>query len=125
MNIFGAQLAIRTIAMIAAIAALMLLAGPAACNKIRSMGAQAKVNGAQSNAFVNSAGDAVETIGNANSRERSSDDLTATNSKEIHDAPGAKVQVDPAVDNAGLRSLCRRAAYRDSERCKLHNPLAQ
>lgn len=111
--------------LVAALVIIMLTAGPAACNKIRSMGAQAKVNSAQSNAFVNSAGDAVETIGNANSRERSSDDLTATNSKEIHDAPGAKVQVNPAADAAGLRSLCRRAAYRHSERCQLYDPLAQ
>ena len=37
--------------------------------------------------------------------------------KEIRNAKGADAPVDPAVRDAGLASLCRRAAYRSSERC--------
>jgi Flp pilus assembly protein TadB len=91
------------------------------CSQNRQRAAQSKVDRSQGDAFQNSAGDAVNTIGTANRREGESEALTRQNEKEIRDAEGASQSVNPAVRDAGLRSLCRRAAYRDSERCRLFN----
>lgn len=107
---------------------LVLLAvtlGPAACNRIRSQGAQNRLNQGETEALANSAHDAVETQGKANRRETESEALTRSNEKEIRDAEGANDAVNPGVNAAGLRSLCRRSAYRDSQRCKLLNAPAK
>jgi type II secretory pathway component PulM len=96
-----------------------LLWGPAACNRIRGLEAQSKVDRGQTEALGNSAADAVETQGKANQRETESEAVTRSNEKEIRNADGANDPVNPAVRDAGLRSLCRRAAYRNSERCRV------
>lgn len=105
----------------AILAGLILLAviGPAACQRIRSMGAQTRLNQGQTEALGNSAADAVKTQGEANQRETESEKLSRSNEKEIRNAPGANDPVNPATRDAALRSLCRRAAYRDSERCRV------
>jgi hypothetical protein len=109
-----------TLAVTAAVLALVLiLAGPAACNKIRSMGAQARLQEERGQAFGNSAADAIAVQGAAAARERAAEELTRTNEQEIRNAQGATEAVDPAVRDAGRRSLCRRPAYRDSEQCRL------
>lgn len=105
--------------LILALLVTILIAGPTACNKIRSMGAQGRLQQGQTEALSNSAGDAIAAQGAAAARERASEELTRTNEEEIRNAKGADAQVDPAVRDAGMRSLCRRAAYRDSERCRL------
>jgi hypothetical protein len=114
----------RLLGLLAAL--ILLVTVPAllvrSCDRHRSEGAQAKVDRGQAGAFANSSADAVQTLGNAAARERTSDDLSRTNEEEIRNANGASAPVDPAVRNAGLRSLCRRAAYRDSPRCKLLEP---
>lgn len=121
---FGLSRAL-TLALVAGVLALVLiLAGPAACNKIRSLRAQAELQQGQSEALGNSARDAIATQGEAHRREAESEALTKSNEKEIRDAPGADDAVNPAVRDAGLRSLCRRAAYRDSERCRMFVPRA-
>jgi hypothetical protein len=102
----------------AILAPVLLIAGPAACNKIRSMKAQAELQEEQSQALGNSARDAIATQGAAAARERESDQLTRSNEEEIRNAKGASEAVDPAVRDAGRRSLCRRAAYRDSDECR-------
>jgi hypothetical protein len=78
-----------------------------------------RVERAQGDAMSNSAADAIATQSAAAVRERASEELGRTNSEEIHNAEGAKVEVNPAVAGAGRRALCMRDAYRDSERCKL------
>jgi hypothetical protein len=109
-----------TLGIAAAILALVLLiAGPPACNKMRSMAAQARLQEEQMDAQGNSARDAIATQGAASARERASEDLTRTNEEEIRNAQGASDPVNPAARDAGLRALCRRAAYRDSERCRM------
>lgn len=97
----------------------VVIGGPAACSKINSMRAQHRLDTAQGEALSNSAADAVNTQGSANARERSSDDLTAANRKDILNAQGADAAVNPAVRDAGLASLCGRKSYSNSERCKL------
>ncbi len=98
---------------------IAILWGPAACNRIRGLEAQSKVDRGQTEALGNSAADAVETQGKANQRETESEAVTRSNEKEIRNAEGANDPVNPAVRDAGLRSLCRRAAYRNSERCRV------
>jgi len=110
---------------LALLATLLLLLGPAACERIRSLGAQARLGREQLDAAAKSGADAVAATAGAARRERESEDLTRHNEREIRDAQGADQKVDPGVRDAGLRSLCRRAAYRDGERCRLLEPGAR
>jgi type II secretory pathway component PulM len=89
------------------------------CSSRRQERAQARVDVGQSGAFTNSTADAIAAEQAAHARENASQQLSRTNEEEIRNANGASASVDPAVRDAGLRSLCRRAAYRDSARCKL------
>ena len=91
-------------------------------NKSRSEGAQGRVNAAQSDAAANSSADAVNTISRSDEAATASEAQTRANEKEIRDAKGSDAAVDPAVRDAGLRSLCKRNAYRDSERCRVFKP---
>lgn len=123
MIIRGYELGAKAIAVIAVALLLVafLLFGPAACRKYQSMRAQNRLNTEQTGALANSAADAVKTQGEANKRETDSEATTRENEKEIRNAEGASDAVNPAVRDAGIRSLCKRPAYRDSERCKLFN----
>ncbi|MEN3973127.1 hypothetical protein WJS89_10645 [Sphingomicrobium sp. XHP0235] len=87
----------------------------------RSAEAQSKLDRKQAEARSESATEAIETIDTTNDKAAESEDLTARNAKEIRNAQGADERVNPHVARAGLDSLCRRAAYRDSERCKLRD----
>ena len=102
-----------------AIILILIVLAMGAWQKYRSQAAQARVERGQTKALGESARDAIATQGAAGARERASEELTRTNEKEIRDAKGADDRVDPAVRDAGLRAQCRRAAYRDSERCRL------
>lgn len=89
------------------------------CQQARQQAAQSRVDKAQHGALENSAADAINTQGEVSARDRASEDITRTNEKDIRNAEGANDPVNPAARDAGLASLCRRAAYRDSERCRL------
>ncbi len=102
--------------------AVMVFAGPAACQKIRSLTAQSKVNSAQSGAFTNSAGDAIGTVGAAGQREAGSEALGRDNARDIMNAGGARVPANPALNRAGRSALCKRDAYRNSPQCKEPTP---
>jgi hypothetical protein len=106
---------------LALIAAVLLLGlmQLRACSNARQTAAQERVEDAQAGAAGNSAADAIATQANVNAGERAAAELDRTNEKEIRDAPGADQAVDAAVDAAGRRSLCRRAAYRDRPECRL------
>ena len=104
---------------LAAIALLIALAGPAACRKLNNEASRARLGEESAKAASRNGEDAVATVGAAARREQQSDALTRDNEKEIRDAQGADVRLDPAVRDAGLGGLCRRPAYRDSERCRL------
>lgn len=89
------------------------------CQQARQQAAQSKVDRAQADAASKSAIDALATQSAAHRREQESEAMTGTNRKEIRDAQGANDAVNPAVSDAGLRSLCRRAAYRNDDRCRV------
>lgn len=110
---------------ILAIAAVLLVLGwlqLRSCQKDAQTAAEVGLAKGQQGAQTNSATDAVTTQGAANRRERESEDLTRANEREIRNAKGADAAVDAAVRDAGLLALCRRAAYRDTERCRLLRP---
>lgn len=60
--------------------------------------------------------EALEINAGAAALARESETLTRSNTDEILSTPGADAPVGP-VSDAGLRSLCRRAAYHDHPRC--------
>lgn len=95
-----------------------------ACQAARVAGAENRLQQSQTEAMTNSAQDAIATQGEAHERETQSEQLTKSNEREIRNAEGANDAVNPGVRDAGLRSLCRRAAYRDTERCRLFNARA-
>lgn len=115
------QLTVRIVAMI--VGALLIIAvlifGLTECQKRRSQAAQARVERSQTEALSNSAADAIGAVAASGANQVASEGLTRSNEREIRNASGANDAVNPAVRDAGLRSLCRRAAYRDSERCRL------
>lgn len=121
MMIRGYEIATRTIAYVAGgivivVLALLLLSQ---CDKRRNKKAQSKVDTAQSGAATNSAADAINTVSEAGQREAASEDLTRQNERDIRAAPGAGDRVNAGVNTAGLQALCRRDAYRNTERCKI------
>lgn len=95
------------------------------CQQRRQDAAEGRLKDEQTGALGDSAKDAIKTQGDVAGRERESEALGRQNEKEIRDAEGASDAVNPAVRDAGLRSLCRRPAYRDSQRCKLLQPPAR
>jgi hypothetical protein len=110
----------RIIAMI--VGAVLLVVGLAmlvhSCDVRRSKDAQSRVNQGQAGAFQNSASDAVSTLGNASSNETASEDLTRSNDRDIHAAPGANDKVNPAARDAGITALCKRRTYANDPRCR-------
>jgi len=114
----------RIIAMIvgALIVLAVVLYGPAACQKIRSLEAQSRMNKEQGAAFSNSASDAVETTAAAGKREAGSEGLTGTNTRDIMAAEGAHDKANPATNRAGRNAMCKRDAYKNHPDCKGTTP---
>ena len=119
-------IAARTLALIAGIIALVVLAMwvPSCIQKQRSVAAQARTDAAQAGAAQNSAADAIAVQGAANERQINSEATTRSNERTIRDAQGANDAVNPAVRNAGFDSLCRRASFRNSPSGKLRCHIA-
>ena len=104
----------------AALIALVIAAvvfGVSQCSKARNAAREADLSGDQAGAVADSAADAVGTVGAVGSRAGASDRITMENDDDIRNAEGADRSVAPAVDAAGRRSLCRRAAYSGSAEC--------
>lgn len=79
--------------------------------------AEARLGKNTTEAALQSGSDAVATVGAAAQRDQAADDLTRSNADDISHAKGADAPVDPAARDAGLRSLCKRAAYRGDDKC--------
>lgn len=105
-----------------ALVALVLLLGflqVRSCRQAAQRAAQSKVDRGQAGAARESAADAVNSVGNVSEAQRESEDLTRSNEREIRNAEGANDRVNPGVRDAGIRSLCRRAASRNDPRCRV------
>ncbi len=112
--------AYRTIAIAFAILALVIAAAmiPSCLQKRRSEAAQGRVEAGQAGAAQQSSKDAIGAVANAGEREAASEDVTRENDRDIRAAPGAGDKVNPAVQSAGIKALCRRSAYQNDPRCK-------
>lgn len=121
MMIRGYAIGARLIAIVVGVVLLIAVVGftVRSCDQRRSKAAQSRLEHAQNDAQANSAADAVNTIAASGEAAAASEAQTRANEKDIRDAKGSDAAVDPAVRDAGLRSLCKRAAYRDSERCRV------
>jgi Flp pilus assembly protein TadB len=97
----------------------LLLFGCSQWEKRKNAAAQGRVERSQAEAASNSAADAIGTVTVAGGREAASEALTRDNEKAIRNAEGANERVGAGVNAAGLRSLCKRAAYRDHPRCRV------
>jgi len=124
MTIRGYEIGAKAIAIVVAalVAAGVVWAAVHYWEKSRSLGAQSRMEHGQAQAASNSAADAIGTVARSGKRETASEDLTRSNEKEIRNAQGANDPVNPAVRDAGLRALCRRAAYRDDPKCRVQQP---
>jgi hypothetical protein len=78
----------------------------------------AKVDATLSDARAASGKDAVDAVAGGATRDAAIERVTRENDDAIRNAPGAGATVDAGVDGVGRASLCRRAAYRDSEQCQ-------
>ena len=74
----------------------------------------------QAAAALASGQDAGNAIGNRMDADAETDTITRENDHAIRNAHGADAPVDPAVRDAGLAGLCRRAAYRRDPKCLRH-----
>lgn len=113
------MLTVRNAIIAAAVMVALVLTAFGLWQLNRSRAAQSRVDAAQNSAVVESAKDAIGTQEAAAGREQASEEMTTQNSKEIRSAEGADAKVSTGVNDAGIRSLCRRPAYRNSERCRV------
>lgn len=108
------------VAVTIAIVALILLLSQ--CERNRGLASQQRMDRGQAGAARASGADALNTLGNAASREAASEQLSRDNGKDIRNAEGSTAPVAAPVRDAGLRALCRREAYRDNPRCRVQQP---
>ena len=111
----------NAVRILVAIVFVLLVAGFVtlrSCQAERGAKTQAKVSSGQAGASLQSGQDAANTVGNRMDADASEDQLTRTNGDDIRKADGAAAAVAAPVRDAGIAALCRRAAYRDSQRCR-------
>lgn len=102
---------------VAAVLAAAILFGISQCQNAGREADRADLSADQAEAGSESAKDAIGTVGAVSDRNTASDQTTAENADAIRNAPGADSPVDPRAHDAGLRGLCRRAAYRGKPEC--------
>lgn len=110
-------LAKPTMRLVAAVALVLLLLWGGYNLLTGSLKTQVKLGKNQTDAAIKSGTDAVNVVGSQAASEAASEDLTRRNTDEIRKADGAAVPVAAGVNDAGLRALCRRAAYSGSPQC--------
>lgn len=90
------------------------------CQSARTAKTTEKLATGQASASLQSGQDAVGTVGNRMDADAATDALTRTNDDAIRNAEGASAPVNPAVRDAGIASLCRRASHRRDPKCLFH-----
>lgn len=120
MMIFGREIAARLVVIVVGAIVLILAVSLTvrSCDKRRSQAAQARVERSQAEAASNSAADAIATVTRSGEASAASEELSRQNERDIRAAEGADARVGAGVNAAGLKALCKRAAYRDDPRCK-------
>ena len=90
------------------------------CSQARTARTETRLAGGQASAAIASGQDSANMIGNRMSADAVEDSITRENHDAIQHAAGADAPVDPALRDAGLAGLCRRAAYRGNPQCLQH-----
>lgn len=108
------------LAMIAVMVVVVWLSGALTGGKRAQIEAQLGAN--RADAALATGADAVNAVARQAAAEGAADLITRENQRAINQAPGAAAPVDPAVRDAGLAGLCKRAAYRGSEQCLRFTP---
>lgn len=109
---------IRTLLYFAAVVtALAILLALYSCSRQRDAATEAKISSGQAGAAIQSGADAVDMLGNRADADAATDEITRENANAIHHAEGADAPVAADARAAGLRSLCKRQAYRDDPKC--------
>jgi hypothetical protein len=121
MIIAGREIAGRIIGMVVGVIVLIVAVGlfVKSCDNRRNQAAQTRMDREMGDAASNISADAIGTVARSGEAAAASEELTRENEKEIRNAQGADERVGAGVNAAGLRSLCKRDAYRDSERCRV------
>lgn len=96
---------------------MAILFGVRQCQKARQAGREASLSAELSKAVSESGKDAVGVVGAVSGRNTATDEITRENADAIRNAQGAGAPVDPAVRDAVLGGLCKRAAYRSDPKC--------
>ena len=92
------------------------------CESTKTAKREATLNATQGSAAIQSGGDADDTVGNRMTLDAHFDEITGENDDAIRNATGADAPVDPAVRDAGLVGLCKRAAYSRDPKCLRYTP---
>lgn len=88
------------------------------CRSAQTAHTETKLATGQAGAALQSGTDAANTVGNRMDADASTDRVTAENEATIRSADGASAPVAAPARDAGIAALCRRAAYKDTDRCK-------
>ncbi|WP_294195852.1 hypothetical protein [uncultured Sphingomonas sp.] len=91
--------------------------GPRACSRKPTPVETIRVDDARSAAIAEAAIGAAADTATAMTEAAKIDATTRENDRAIRSTPGAVAPVPVAVNDAGVRALCVRSAYRDHPRC--------
>jgi hypothetical protein len=111
---------VRILLALAVLALLAAIMVQRSCSAVRTASSAAKLATGQAGAAIASGHDAADAIGNRMAGDAAGDAITRENDDAIRNAHGADAPVDPDASAAGLRGLCRRAAYRRDPQCLQH-----
>jgi len=89
----------------------LAIAGPAACNRMRAMQQQSKIDRGQGEASLNAGVDAIGTIANQSQRDAETEKEVRNAIDQINDAPAGD------SNDAALRAVCGLRTYRATRQC--------
>jgi hypothetical protein len=112
----------KAVAIAVVVGLIVLLLFLRQCSAERTAKTETRLATGQAGASLANGRDAVNVAGNVQGNEIAADAITKENNDAIHKADGATAPVAPAVRDAGLVSLCRRASYRSDPKCVQHPP---
>lgn len=117
MTDFLAKYGTRVFLILLAVVLAVTLLAVRSCQSAQTAHTTSTLATGQTGAAVASGADAANTVGNRIDADAATDTLTRDNGVTIRNAQGAEVIIAAPVRDAGLAALCRRAAYKDTQRC--------
>lgn len=90
---------------------LIVIAGPAACNRMRAMDKQAEIDRGQGEASIDAGVEAISTIANQAQRDSETDKEVRNAIDQINSAPAG------GSNDAALRAVCGLRSYVSTRQC--------